>query len=157
MFTSFSLKNSRAVSDAENLEFQELLEVYSRTSEGQWLSEIPYHQFKIKWCSAMTMKSGIMGAFVPWMGKTIFLMPSSSPVLANMSDPWPELIVSTLVHELRHAWQFQKYKLLYIFCCLPVLREFTLEMDAKRIWEPATKFFEKLSADRAAAKMQKLH
>jgi len=133
MFNTFSLLKNRALTEDQKKQFHELLETYSRSQQGQWLSEIPYHQFEIRWCDAMTIDSGIMGAYVPWFGRKVFLMPSEPPLIKNMPDPWPELIAPTLVHELRHAWQFQKYKLLYIICCLPGLRQITLEKDAWKI------------------------
>lgn len=149
MFNTFSLLNNRPLTEDQKRQFHELLEVYSHSKQGQWISEIPFHQFEIRWCDKMTIDSGIMGAFVPWFGRKVFLMPSSSPAIKGVPDSWPEQIVPTLVHELRHAWQFRKYNFLYILCCLPGLREITLEKDAWRITEEAEKFFNKLSVERA--------
>jgi len=141
MFNTFSLRKNRKLSDEQKQQFHKLLDIYSHSKHGQWISEIPFHQFEIRWCDAMTINSGIMGAYVPWFGRKVFLMPSEPPLIKNMSDPWPELIMPTLVHELRHAWQYQKNKILYVICCLPGLRQITLERDAWKITEHANKFF----------------
>ncbi|MDD5697665.1 MAG: hypothetical protein PHH77_03525 [Victivallaceae bacterium] len=152
MFTSFSLSKNRPLTEEQKHRFHELLEVYSHSRQGQWLSDIPFHQFEIRWCDAMTPDSGVMGAFVPWLGRKVFLMPTEPPLIKGMADPWPEQIAPTLVHELRHAWQYQKYKILYIFCCLPGLREITLERDAWKITNDAQRFFSECEKTRCAAK-----
>ena len=76
MFNTFSLMKNRALTEEQKQQFHKLLEVYSRSQQGQWLSEIPYHQFEIRWCTEMTIDSGIMGAYVPWLGNKVFLMPN---------------------------------------------------------------------------------
>lgn len=89
------------------------------------------------------MRGGsILGAYIPWVGKCVYLQPSATAPVQG-KDFWPELMAPTLAHELRHAWQFRKFSLLYLLCCLPGLREITLEKDAWRISREAEKYFKR--------------
>lgn len=151
MFTTFSLLKSQPLTASEKREFEKLLRYYAATNEGAWLKDLPPSAYEIRWCPAMIKSGGVMGAFVPWLGKKVFLLPSTSQPTMPMRDPWPGLIAPTLVHELRHAWQYKRRPWLYILCCLPVLREFTLERDAWRKTQPAQKYFDTLEQHRAAA------
>ncbi len=151
MFTTFSLLKSEDVTELEKQEFGKLLKYYAATQEGAWLNELPHSVYEIKWSPVMKKSDGVMGAFMPWMGKKVFLLPSSNPPAVPMRDPWPSLIAPTLVHELRHAWQYKKYKWLYILCCLPGLRQITLERDALVQTELAEKYFKTLEKHRTAA------
>ena len=151
MFTTFSLLKSDGITESERQEFAKLLSYYSNTPEGAWLNELPYQAYEIRWCSNMQKTDGVMGAYMPWLGKKVFLLPSANPPVVPMRDPWPGSIAPTLVHELRHAWQYKKYKWLYVLCCLPVLRKFTLERDAWNQTQPAQTYFETLEKNRSAA------
>lgn len=152
MFTTFSLLKNEVVTETEKREFENLLRYYSATPEGAWLNELPWQAYEIRWCSNMNNSDGVMGAFLPWFGKKVFLLPSSPPFSnSGFRDPWPGLIAPTLVHELRHAWQFKRRPWLYVLCCLPVLREFTLERDAWTKTKPAQKYFDALEMHRSAA------
>lgn len=154
MFTSLSLMKSRDITPEQQKAFDELLEAYCATPDGAWLKNFDYKRYKIKWCDAMNIENGIMGAFIPWAGKAVYLMPNECRV-SGFPDPWPEQIVFILVHELRHAWQFKKYGILYILCCLPVLRQLMLEKDAWRITDVAQKFFTEYVNGRCAAKFKR--
>ncbi len=151
MFTTFSLLKSKDLTVAEKREFDKLLTSYAGTKEGAWLNRIPWQACVIKWCPAMTQNSGVMGAFVPWFGEKVFLMQADAPAMPGVRDPWPSLIASTLVHELRHLWQFKRHPLLYVLFCLPVLRGFTLERDAWAQTKPAQDFFDALERLRSAS------
>ena len=151
MFTTFSLLKSEEITESERLEFAKLLGYYSHTPEGAWLNELPHQAYEIRWCSNMKKTDGVMGAFLPWLGKKVFLLPAENTPDVRMRDPWPGLIAPTLVHELRHAWQFKRHPWLYVLCCLPVLREFTLERDAWAQTKPAQNYFETLESHRSAA------
>ena len=153
MFTSFSLLRSRTASYIEHHELRKLLDYYAATEEGKWLQSLNYRSFTIKWCDAMaTDNTGIMGAFAVWSPTTIYLLPlGAPPPPPGFRDTWLTLIAPTLVHELRHAWQYRKSKLLYALCCLPGLRAITLERDAWRQTQPAQKYFETLEKHRSAA------
>ena len=151
MFTVFSLLKSAAVTDYERREFAKLLGYYSNTPEGAWLNALPWQTYEIRWAPAMKKSDGVMGAFMPWLGKKVFLLPSENSPAVPVRDPWPGLIAPTLVHELRHAWQYKRRPWLYVLCCLPVLRKFTLERDAWRQTQPAQKYFETLEKHRSAA------
>lgn len=135
MFTVFDLKDSTPLAPDELRAVRRVLEDYCRTAAGAWLRNFPFRRFELRWCPAMT--GDVMGAFTllhPW---TIYLMPWSGEAVDGMRDyariSWAELITPTVIHELRHAWQFRRNPLLYAVCCLPLLREITLERDARRI------------------------
>lgn len=153
MFTVFSLrqKYNREVSYHEKQEFFKILESFSQTQDGKFLNEILYRGFKIYWCKKMTPSSGILGAFSPWLGKKIFLMPHKFIIPSNSESTWVPIIAPVLVHEMRHAWQFRKFKWLYILCCLPIVRLLTLELDADRITKKAERFCEQRNKIKAAA------
>lgn len=151
MFTTFSLLKSKPVCADEKQQFWRLIESYASTESGKWLNDFQWKAFDICWCPAMTISSGVMGAFVPWFGEKVFLMQADAPAMPGARDPWPSLIASTLVHELRHLWQFKRHPLLYVLCCLPVLRGFTLERDAWAQTKPAQDFFDALERLRSAS------
>ena len=157
MFTTFSLLKSQEVNADEKRQFWRLLETYSKTDAGNWMNDFQWRAFIINWCPAMLDSDGVMGAYVPWLGNKVFLLPSDSPVVAGREDYWPGLIASTLVHELRHAWQYRRNPILYVICCLPVLREFTLERDAWAITKPAEDFFAELDNLHASQKFEEWH
>lgn len=159
MFNTFDLIVSYPVPVNERKEFDYLLAAYAAMPKGRWLNDLAWRGFEFKYCQKMA-GSSVMGAFVVTAPRTIYLMPSS---VNTFSDPvfnpkgrsnWPELIASTLVHELRHAWQYRRWKWLYVLCCLPVIREFTIEVDAKRVQKDADAFFETFSARRAAREFE---
>ena len=147
MFTIFSLRKSREISYRQRIMLHELISAYADTAAGSWLNSYFWRGYKIKWCPAMNCSGGDMGAFLPWIGKKVYLMPDA----AN-SDTWMIGIAPTLVHELRHVWQYHRHPVLYVLCCLPGLRQITLERDAWAATKPAEDFFSRLDAIRCAAK-----
>ena len=130
MFTTSKLKNSTKIADSQVDEFHRLLDLYANTTRGRWINDINYKDYILYWCHSMNTDNGVMGAFIPSKGKRVYLLPESNRQSTNF---WCSLIASTLVHELRHAWQYQNNKILYTICCLPILRNFTLERDADKI------------------------
>lgn len=153
MFTIFSLFKSRSINFAERHAFHDLINSYAQTQEGAWLNSFQWRAYTIKWCDAMA-NTDIMGAFSLFMGKKIFLQPSSNPIYPGMPDFWPQSIASTLVHELRHVWQYRNNRPLYILCCLPVVRQITLERDAERVQAQVEEYFNMLDMTRCAADMR---
>lgn len=157
--TTFDLIVSYPVPVKERKEFDYLLSAYAQTPQGSWLNDMAWRGFEFKYCQKMA-ESSVMGAFVVTKPQTIFLMPESATILhdaifnAKHRSAWPEIIVPTLIHELRHAWQYRRRKWLYVLCCLPVIREFTIESDAKRITREADKFFEIFNARRTAREFE---
>lgn len=78
---------------------------YRKTPEGSWLADIDYRQCKFMWAPALE-DSFIMAAN-PMIGKSIYVRPEwGNP------DYWVSLITPSVVHELRHKWQIQKYGIL---------------------------------------------
>lgn len=158
MFTIFSLRKSQNVSDDERREFIHLLEQYESTPIGDWLTCVPWRLYQIKWCPAMKNSGGVMGAFTPWLGKKIFLMPSNIDPLQKrmmeergLRDSWLIGICPVLIHELRHVYQFSLNPAIYIACTLPGIRQFTIENDAVKTEKQARKFFAAVERQRCAA------
>lgn len=135
MFTVFDLKNSVPFSGEETAAVWRVLDDYSRTAAGAWLRGFPFRRFELRWCPAMT--DDVMGAFLPSRPWTVYLMPPDAEVNNYARIAWAEYITPTVIHELRHAWQFRRRPWLYVLCSLPVLREFTLERDARSIGREA--------------------
>lgn len=165
MFTSFDLIVSYPVPVRERKEYDYLLAAYSATPQGQWLNDMAWRGFEFKYCQKMA-ESSVMGAFVVSAPRTIYIMPSNtddfnfpipavrrSPIAAGRTG-WSEIIVPTVIHELRHAWQYRRCKWLYVICCLPGLRQLTLERDAWKITRKAEKIFEKFNANRTAREFE---
>lgn len=135
MFTVFDLKDSTPLAPDELRAVRRVLEDYCRTAAGAWLRGFPHRRFELRWCPAIT--DDVLGAFTllhPW---TIYLKPPDTEATGRLRDyariSWAEIITPTVIHELRHAWQFRRNPLLYAVCCLPLLREITLERDARRL------------------------
>ena len=57
-------------------------------------------------------------------------------------DNWVISVIDTVVHELRHIWQRKKNLLLYVICCIPIIRQFTIELGAKAEQQYAREFFD---------------
>lgn len=159
MFNTFDLIVSYPVPVNERKEFDYLLAAYAAMPKGRWLNDLAWRGFEFKYCQKMA-DSSVMGAFVVTAPGTIYLMPFSvntfsDPIINPKGRPtWPECVITTVIHELRHAWQYRRLKWLYVLCCLPILREFTIEVDAKRITKEADKFFETFNARRTAREFE---
>ncbi len=159
MFTTFDLIISYPVPTNEREEYDYLLANYAATPQGRWLNNIAWRGFELKYCQKMA-DSSIMGAYLVAKPMTVYLMPSSATALndpicnPNGRPNWPECIITTLIHELYHAWQYRRCKWLYVLCCLPGLRQITLERDAWKITRQAEKFFVQFNANRAAREFE---
>jgi hypothetical protein len=145
MFTSFSLLKSRPVLPDEAQELYNLMDIYSKTETGRYLNYINFRAIQFYWCDNMAPANGIMGAWLCWLGKRVYLMPGPETYMYMAKNPWLLGVAPTLAHELVHCWQYKRSWLLYILACLPVVREITIEKEANVVWRDATKFFENLS------------
>ena len=160
MFTVFDLIKSYPMTEMERRLLIWYLEKYSSTEAGLWLKSIHFRSLEYWYCYGMT--AGVMGAFLAVLKKYIFLMPGhgetdpmeyfANPITKwEVKNPdtltkWVGLIVSTAVHELRHKYQRQRMgAILYMICALPLIREFTIEMDAHRIWRQCDPYFQHLN------------
>lgn len=143
MFTTFSLKKENPLTHKELMALFRLVELYQNTPQGRWLLDLPWALYKFYWCEAMR-NGAVMGAYAPSKGRSIFLQPHH-----ENGKSWLECIASTIIHELRHAWQYERNPAKYIASSLPLVRELTLERDAKAIDEKARPFFERVVANRA--------
>ena len=141
-FTLFDLPESYPLNENERSRIFRYVDRYAETMEGAWLHALNYRAIKLKWCCGMTQENGIMGCFAA-MTDTIYLQPEDV-YKAVPGSAWVELMAPTLIHELRHVWQWRSNPLKYLFCAIPVLREITLERDAWEIEEHAQKICDKL-------------
>ena len=144
MFTIFSLKDSKPLTDDELNWLHKMLAQYSASVQGLWLQSLPWTKFKFRWCPAMSGDNGVIGCFSPLHPDTIFLQPFEHADIA-IKDPsgrviWVEEIFPTIIHELCHAKQWKASKIAYVICALPILREFTLEKGANLAGEDAREF-----------------
>lgn len=152
MFTLFDLPDSYEVPYYDRNRMFRRVKQFAELPEGEWLNAINWRAVNLKWANGMTQENGVMGCFV-FATNTIYLMPEDV-YMSGKNSGWPELIVPTLIHELRHKWQYERNKLLYILCCVPVVREWTIEKDARKITEIAQDFCDKLDAAEASAEYE---
>ena len=120
MTTIFKIKKSKNnLSESEKTELFRLLDYYASRKEGNWLNSIDWkNAFKYYWCRAFC-GSDILGA-KPLMENAIYIQERTQPPIDGADLFWIQLMTSTVIHELRHAWQQQKYgKLLWSLLYLP--------------------------------------
>ena len=60
---------------------------------------------------------------------------------------WVEQIFPTIIHELRHAYQWEKSKFAYLLFALPVIRQFTLEYGANKAQKECADFLRRWTAE----------
>ena len=153
MFSIFKLKESVRFSEDEEAYLRRMLQRYSVTRQGLWLQELDYRQFHFLWCPAMCDSGGVMGCFSPIFPHKVFLLPQENEVKDRRDREdirrvyWLEQLFPTIIHELRHAYQWRKCKLGYILCALPVLREFTLEKGANEAQRQSESFAARWTAE----------
>ena len=152
MFTLFDLLDSYEIPEAERKRMFRIAEKYASLPQGDWMNAINWRGVNLKWARGMNQENGVMGCYV-FMTNTIYLQPEDV-YLSGKGSQWPELMVPTLIHELRHKYQYEGNKVKYVLCCLPFLREWTLEKDAYRITQFAQDFCDKLDAAEASAKYE---
>lgn len=144
MFTIFDLIKSYDVNDEQRIKLFRRIKQFSEIEEGKWLNSINWQAVHFKWACNMTMDNGVMGCYV-FVNNTIYLMPEDV-YDSGANSSWVELLVPTVIHELRHKYQYEKSKALYILCALPLLREITIEKDAWKFTKIAENFCEEITA-----------
>lgn len=144
MFTVFALAKSVPLTDGQRERLMHYVSRYAKTRNGLWLNDFEFRAIKLEWCYAMKPADGVLGAFSFLTGK-VYLQPEEIDKIARGSA-WAELLAPTLIHELRHVWQYKRNPLKYILCSIPGLRQITLERDAWRETEPAQDFCDELMA-----------
>lgn len=144
MFTVFALAKSVPLTDDQRERLMHYVSRYAKTRNGLWLNDFEFRAIALEWCYAMKPSDGILGAFSFLTGK-VYLQPEEIDKIARGSA-WVELLAPTLIHELRHVWQYKRNPLKYILCCIPGLRQITLERDAWRETDPAQDFCDELMA-----------
>lgn len=137
MFSVFKLKDSTPLSSGESHHLFEMLAEYMNKYSEDWLFDIdPCTNITYHWCHAMT-GSDVLGCFSPLFPNKVFLQPAE---IIDNNHTWIETTFPVIIHELRHVWQFKKCPVLYMFFNLPVIREFTIELDADHIENRAELF-----------------
>lgn len=144
MFTVFALAKSVPLTDGQRDRLMHYVSRYAKTRNGLWLNDFEFRAIKLEWCYSMEPADGVLGAFSFLTGK-VYLQPEEIDKIARGSA-WVELLAPTLIHELRHVWQYKRNPLKYILCCIPGLRQITLERDAWRETDPAQDFCDELMA-----------
>ena len=127
MFSIFDLRNSRDLADYEKEYLMMLLNEAKQKEEFRWLNQLHLNSICIKECPKMS-GTDILGAFTPLAPDSIFIQRLTQYVPGRPF--WLEIVFSTILHELRHMFQFKKNRILYFLCTLPFIRNLTIERDA---------------------------
>lgn len=155
MFTVFALAKSVPLTDGQRDRLMHYVSRYAKTRNGLWLNDFEFRAIALEWCYVMKPADGILGAFSFLTGK-VYLQPEEIDKIARGSA-WVELLAPTLIHELRHVWQYKRNPLKYILCSIPGLRQITLERDAWRETEPAQDFCDELMAAEDGYRFSQMH
>ena len=131
----------------------EMLANALKDSVFQWLREIPLNSISFRFCPAITESDSVMGAFSILHPLSVFLrdFPERINTKPGGRSFWIELMFPSIIHELRHLWQFRKHPLLFILCSIPGLRYLTLERDADLYREAAESIADSYTAIRDRA------
>ena len=132
MFTIFDTFESYPMDENDRKILKEMLEIAMKDSVFQWLKELPLDRISFRFCPAITDSNSVMGAFTLLHPLSVFLRddPERITTLRGRSF-WIELLFPTIVHELRHLWQFRTHPILYVLCGIPGVRFLTIERDAE--------------------------
>lgn len=155
MFTLYDLLDSYEVPESERNRMFRRVNQFAQTENGEWLNAINWRGVNLKWAlGMMTRKKSVLGCYV-FKSNTIYLQPEDV-YNSGKGSQWPELMVPTLIHELRHKWQYERNRLAYrLLCWLPILRKWTLERDAEKITKKADEFCEEMDRVEAAAEYER--
>jgi len=77
------------------------------------------------WEDKYNSDNGILGSFDLKHPHSINLSP--------LGKQMPEMLVSTVAHELHHKWQFETLSIFYFFMAIPGIRQCLLEPTAKEV------------------------
>lgn len=155
IFTLFDLPESYPLSEGERARILRYVDKFAMTDCGSWLNSLNYRGITLKWCCGMTQENGVMGCFSIATG-TVYLQPENVYDSAPGSC-WVELMAPTLIHELRHVYQWRKNRIGYILCSLPLLREITLERDAWNVADYAQHFCDNMMAAEDSYQFERKH
>ena len=148
MPTIFEIKKTRnKFTENEKNELFRLLEYYASRKEGEWLNSMDWkNEFEYYWCGAFR-GGDILGA-KPLIGNAIYIQERLQPPIEGAELFWVQLMSSTVVHELRHAWQQKRYgKILWCLLYFPEHLPFLygkglIEGDAFKISDEAQALIE---------------
>lgn len=141
MFTLFDLNSAKRFEKDERRVVLKLVNEYYKARKLQWIKDLDIEKCKFFWCFEMDTDNGIIGAYSYLKNDSIFIMP---PRFKEDYESWLEIVIDTIIHELRHKWQHKKYGLLYYLLSLPLIRNITIERDARKEEKNAQLFFDKI-------------
>lgn len=78
---------------------------------------------KLFWNDDMNVDNGVLGCFSVLHSNSIFIFPMENCIYE---------LASTIVHELTHRKQFKRDRLKYLILSLPLIREITIEVEARK-------------------------
>ncbi len=84
------------------------------------------------------MGKDAIGCFSPLTMNSIYI--TSSFKFGCNSDGFKKLI-APMAHELKHREQYCHLNILYFIFCIPILRNFTIEVEAQQVTTEVNKFF----------------
>lgn len=166
MFTIFNLLNSEKVPENISNYFFKYLNVYKETKDGNWLKKINLSKIEFYYCFDMTNKNQVFGAYEPLIANNkIFIKPFDTQLLCgkkyqdeNTIINYIELLIPTVIHELYHKYQSQKFtKILYILLANPIWRQITLENSADDLTDKAYIWIDRYSLEQTNIKFAELH
>ena len=140
MLTVFNLKKGREFYASEMAAMTAEIAKYAENPSGQWLASMNWQRFEYRWADAMR-DSDILGAYSCFSKNRIYVCPPTRYLCATEKQiaalytyhASQSLIVQTIIHELRHAYQHRKLRALYYIASIVGIREFLIERDARRI------------------------
>lgn len=154
MFTIFHLYRNRPIPARTLKLIWQHIEYFANTTGGKWLQDINWRGMEYRFADLM-QDSGVGGAQTVVKANTIYLCDMEYDAPERHRQTWELFqLYPTIIHELRHVWQMRKWGWRYIICCLPILRNYTIEKDAYRIQDAAEKFFLELDGVRCAAQFR---
>jgi hypothetical protein len=112
----------RCNSDERDYFYRALIKI-SDFKEFAWLKKIDIQNIYLYWCYKMGLANGIIGCFSLFYPNRIFLSPQKN---------CKEFLISTLIHEVYHLYQYEKYGfVLFSLFSLPIIRNVLLERNAR--------------------------
>lgn len=128
------------------------IDMYAETPNGKFLKEIDYHNLKYMWCYNMTIDT-VTGAWSCAFPNNIYLCPPSDNTVwendvATKMYHHLGIVIPTVIHELFHKYQRAMLGFAYYcFCCLPIIRDLTIEPPAYKHYDLSDDWFTKIQQE----------
>lgn len=157
MFTFRALQQSFPVPTISEQEIFRILGQMEKQPKFAWLKKTDWQNCKYRYCYAMNVENGVLGAFSMFHPDTLYIaedynsdfsQPIHKPgIYERILIDLVRLIAGTIVHELYHRYQYMTMgKILYAVCCLPLVRQVLLEPKATKIGEEADEIIRKMQS-----------